>query len=81
MFWLQNPLCNLHECLVPLFCRTFILHSGDEAQCTLTRLCDCVSFVLWLNFEVLVHVYCPSPGVQYPDGGMGFVFWESVGGY
>ena len=24
---------------------------------------------------------CPSPGVQYPDGGMGFVFWEWVGGY
>ena len=46
-----------------------------------TRLCNCVSFVLWLNCGVLVHVYCPSPGVQYPDGGMGFVFWEWVGGY
>ena len=33
-----------------------------------TRLCDCVSFVLWLNCGVLVYVYRPSPGVQYPDG-------------
>ena len=39
----------------------------------------CASLVLWLNCGVLVYVYCPSPGVQYPDGGMGFVFW--VGGY
>ena len=39
-----------------------------------TRLCDCVSLVLWLNCGVLVYVYCLSPGVQYPDGGMGFVF-------
>ena len=46
-----------------------------------TRLCDSASFVLWLNCGVLVYVYCPSPGVQYPDGGMGFVFWEWVGGY
>ena len=36
-----------------------------------TRLC---AFALWLNCGVLAHVYCPSPGVQYPDGGMGFVF-------
>ena len=26
-----------------------------------------VHLVLWLNCGVLVHVYCPSPGVQYPD--------------
>ena len=44
-------------------------------------LCDCVSFVLWLNCAVLVYVYCPSPCVQYPDGGMGFVVWEWGGGY
>ena len=55
--------------------RTFILHSGDEDSAP-TRLCDCASFGLWLNCGVLVHVYCPSPDVQYPDGGMGFVFWE-----
>ena len=60
--------------------RAFILHSGDEAQCT-DKLCDCASFVLWLNCGVLVYVYCPSPGIQYPTGGMGFVFWEWVGGY
>ena len=39
-------------------------------------LCDCASFVLWLNCGVFVHVYCPSPCVDYPDGGMGFVFWK-----
>ena len=26
-----------------------------------------------LNCDVLVHVYCPSPCVNYPDGGMGLV--------
>ena len=38
-----------------------------------TRLCDCASFVLWLNCGVLVHVYCPTciPCVDYPGGGMG----------
>ena len=36
--------------------------------------------VLCLNCGVLVHVYCPSPCVQYPDGGMGFVVeeWENM---
>ena len=46
-----------------------------------TRRCDCALLILWLNCGVLEYVYCPSPGVQYPDGGMGFVFWEWVGGY
>ena len=40
-----------------------------------------VLFVLWLNLGVLVHVYCPSPCVDYPDGGMGVVFGGWVGGY
>ena len=35
----------------------------------------------WLYCRVLVHVYCPSPWVQYPDRGMGFVVGELVGGY
>ena len=43
--------------------------------------CVYTSFVLWLNFGDLVHVYCPSPCVQYPDGGMGVVIGERVGGY
>ena len=38
-----------------------------------TRPCDCASYVLWLNCGVLVYVYCPCPGLQYPDGGIGFV--------
>ena len=44
-----------------------------------TRLCDCALLFLWLNCGVLVYVYCPSPGVQYPDGGMGFVLWGMGG--
>ena len=47
-------------------------HSGH-------RLRDCAYFVLWLNCGVLVYVYCPSPGVHYPDGGMGVVFLEMGG--
>ena len=47
----------------------------------MTRICDNALFVLWLNCGVLVHVYCPSPCVQYPDGGVGFVVGERVGGY
>ena len=47
----------------------------------LTRLCGCAPFVLWLNCEVLIHDYCPGPCVQYPDGRMGLVVGEWVGGY
>ena len=43
--------------------------------------CDYSLFVLWLNCGVLVHVYCPSPCLQYPDRGMGFVVGELVGVY
>ena len=43
--------------------------------------CDNASFVLWLDCGVFVHVYCPSPCVQYPDGEMGFVVGERLGGY
>ena len=46
-----------------------------------TRLCDCASFVLLLNCGVLVHVYCPRPCVQFPDGGMGFVVGGCMGRY
>ena len=40
-----------------------------------------VTCVVCSNWGVLVHVYCPSPCVQYPDGGMGFVVGELVGGF